>query len=184
MFWKASNGVLLLLTLVACGDEDAIAREQRAALEARATAIAAGLQAFNTAGSAPVKGLVVQLAFGAEADLDLYVTDPLLETQYFANKKGRSGGRISEDLRCNSPPQGAAAIRIEEVRFEAPLSGRYRVGVDYPKRCDTDGDTGFEARAAYAIAVWHAGKQKQVQGTVAYQFFELAALDFDIDASQ
>jgi hypothetical protein len=170
--------------LVACSDEDAGERERRAALAARATVLAAGLQAFNAGKPEQEQGLVVQLAFGPEADLDLYVTDPLLETEYFANREGRSGGVISEDRRCDSPAQGAQELRIEEVRFETPLSGRYRVGVDYPNRCDAGGVTGFEERAAYAISVLYAGKQQNIQGTVGYRFFELAALDFDIDTTQ
>ena len=36
-------------------------------------------------------GVTVQLAFGEEADLDLYVTDPLLETVYFARHESRTG---------------------------------------------------------------------------------------------
>jgi hypothetical protein len=184
VIWKTFNFVLLLLALVACSDEEALERERRTALTARATVIAAQLQAFNADQPVPGQALVIQLAFGPEADLDLYVTDPLLETQYFANKKGRSGGAISKDHRCDSPLQDAQEIRIEEVRFEIPLSGRYRVGVDFPNRCDADGPTGFEERAAYAIAVSYAGKRQQTQGTVGYQFFELAALDFDIDADQ
>ena len=35
----------------------------------------------------------------AHPDLDLYVTDPLLETLYFANKESKSGGRISRGTR-------------------------------------------------------------------------------------
>ena len=181
--WKSVSTLLLSLALVACGDEHAPEQERSSTLDARGALIAASLQAANDSESEQYPGLVVQLAFGPEADLDLYVTDPLLETVYFANKKGRSGGQIKEDLRCDSPPQGAEEIHIEEVRFETPLSGRYRVGVDYPDRCDASGATGFEERAAYAISVLHAGKRQNVEGTVGYHFFEIAALDFDIGAT-
>ncbi len=177
MDWKPLSTLLLLLALVACGDSE---QERSSALEERAAVLAASLQAVNDGKSEQYPGLLVQLAFGPEADLDLYVTDPLLETEYFANKRGRSGGEISEDRRCDSASQDSQEIQIEEVRFEVPLSGRYRVGVDYPTRCDADGATGFEERAAYAISVLHAGKRQNVQGSVGYQFFELAALDFDI----
>ncbi len=74
---------------------------------------------------------MVRLAFGAEADLDLHVTDPLQETLYFAERSVRSGGRLEADLRCAAP-----APRIEVVRFAEPRPGRYRVGVDFMRRCD------------------------------------------------
>ena len=70
------------------------------------------------------------LAFGADADLDLYVTDPLLETVYFANQSSRSGGQFLEDVRCDEEQ-----IKVEEIRFDAPMPGRYRIGIDYPNAC-------------------------------------------------
>ena len=48
--------------------------------------------------------LLLRLAFGAEADLDLYVTDPQLETLYYANTPVRSGGELLEDQRCDATP--------------------------------------------------------------------------------
>ena len=183
MNWNAASTLLISLTLVACGDEHTQEQERSSALEARGAVIAARLRAVNDGKLEHYQGLVVQLAFGPEADLDLYVTDPLLETVYFANKKGRSGGKINEDRRCDTPLESAQEIHIEEVRFETPLSGRYRVGVDYSGRCNASGATGFEERAAYAISVLNAGKRQNVQGTVGYHFFEIAALDFDIGAT-
>ncbi len=70
--------------------------------------------------------LHVRLAFGAGADLDLYVTDPMEETIYFANERAAAGGRLLADARCDSP-----SPRIEEVAFAEPRAGRYRIGVDY-----------------------------------------------------
>src|SRR5262245_1845234 len=63
---------------------------------------------------APAGGLRVERHFGAEADLDLYVTDPLQETVYFANSPTRRGGRLEQDLRCD-----AATPRSEVVVFES-----------------------------------------------------------------
>ena len=80
--------------------------------------------------AAPAGALRVELAFGQDADLDLYVTDPLQETVYFANTPSQQGGVLLDDRRCDSPPP-----RIETVVFEHPPPGRYRVGVDYPRRC-------------------------------------------------
>ncbi|HXK26557.1 MAG TPA: hypothetical protein VMS55_28095, partial [Myxococcota bacterium] len=73
--------------------------------------------------SAPTQAgaLVVELSFGAEADLDLYVTGPDQETAYFANTPVRSGGALERDRRC-----GDAAPRVERVLWPAPPPGRYR----------------------------------------------------------
>ncbi len=183
MAWRLLSSVVLLLTLVSCSDEEAAVRERDAALQARGAELAAELQSFNVDRVETETELVVQLAFGPEADLDLYVTDPLLETVYFANKEGKSGGNISTDSRCDTALQGGGDVKVEEVRFTAPLSGRYRVGVDYPNRCDNGDVSGFEERAAYSLAVLHAGNRQYVQGAVGYRFFELVALDFDIGAT-
>ncbi len=94
-------------------------------------AAAAALEA--TLASAPRAAqteLVVRLAFSGAADLDLYVSDPLDETVYYANTPVRSGGALDADRRCKD-----AAPRIETIRFPKPLSGRYRVGVDFQHRC-------------------------------------------------
>ena len=83
-------------------------------------------------GAAPGSGTVrVRLAFGDAADLDVYVTGPKHETVYFANTPARSGGELDRDLRCKAP-----APRIETVLFQPAEPGLYRVGVDFPERCD------------------------------------------------
>jgi hypothetical protein len=98
------------------------------ALSARAAALEAKLAA---APPAPAGELVVRLAFEPGADLDLYVSDPLEETVYYANTPARSGGALEADRRCREPGDG-----VETVRFAAPRAGRYRVGVDFQHRCD------------------------------------------------
>ncbi len=75
--------------------------------------------------------VVVQLAFGGGADLDLYVTGPLEETVYFANTPTKIGGRLLQDQRCDHP-----APRVETVVFEEAPPGRYRIGIDFPETCD------------------------------------------------
>jgi hypothetical protein len=119
-------------------------------------------------------GLRVLLAFGPAADLDLYVTDPLEETVYFANSPSASGGRLEADLRCDSPGQGD---RIEVVRFADPRAGRYRVGVDHPKGC------GSRRPAGFALAVVRAGAVEIRGGSLRPQEFRLAALDFEVDGA-
>jgi len=100
----------------------------------RADALRAALAAAPSAASSPTD-LVVRLAFGAGADLDLYVTGPREETVYFANTPSRIGGHLEADLRCDAP-----APRIETVVFPDAPAGRYRVGVDFPARCDARRD--------------------------------------------
>lgn len=129
---------------------------------------------FLAGAGAPVdsEALVVRLAFGPEADLDLYVTDPRLETIYFANHKAKSGGQISADGRC-----GSTVLQSEHVRFDAPVPGRYRVGIDYPESCkETNGPV------AHALSVLYKGKRLEMQGSVSLQQFEVIVLEFDIDA--
>jgi hypothetical protein len=120
------------------------------------------------------RGLRVLLAFGPAADLDLYVTDPLEETVYFANSPSASGGRLEADLRCDSPGSGD---RIEVVRFADPRAGRYRVGVDHPKGC------GGEQPAGFALAVVRDGVAEIQGGSLRPLEFRLAALDFELDGA-
>jgi hypothetical protein len=120
---------LLAFSCALLGASAAHARERRPAaqwtpaLEAEATQLEAALA---KAPPTPAGALRILLAFGASADLDLYVTDALDETIYFANERAVAGGRLVADARCGSP-----APRIEEIVFSAPQPGRYRVGVDY-----------------------------------------------------
>jgi hypothetical protein len=102
------------------------------------------------------QALQVALTFGDAADLDLYVTDPLQETVYFANSPSRSGGMLENDRRC-----GAPAPRVEVVRFEWPLAGRYRVGVDYPERCRIAKDP-----IPFLIVVDAHGQRHERRGTI------------------
>ena len=124
-------------------------RESESAREARlgheGDALAAALVA-----SAPLApgALRIRLAFGAGADLDLYVTDPLQETVYFANSPSRAGGRLDHDLRCGDP-----APRVETISFPDPPSGVYRVGVDFPESCGRSRDP-----VAFAVVVERDGR--------------------------
>ncbi len=62
----------------------------------------------------------MRLAFGEEADLDLYVTDPAQDNRLL-RERGLRGQRRR--------PGGRSALR------RAGTPGRYRVGVDFPSRC-------------------------------------------------
>ncbi|HEX5065428.1 MAG TPA: hypothetical protein VFY49_04890 [Myxococcota bacterium] len=121
--------------------------------------------------AAPAPGaLVVELVFGADADLDLYVSDPAHETAYFANTPVRSGGEHVRDLRCDDP-----APRVEVVRWPAPPPGRYRIGVDFPERCRD----GIE-RAPYRIRVQAPDGSQEIEGEARFGRFDALVLDFEI----
>jgi hypothetical protein len=127
----------------------------------------------SLAQAAPERGVAVLLAFGPGVDLDLYVTDPLEETVYFANTPSASGGRLEADLHCGTEAPGD---RVEVVRFREPPAGRYRVGVDHPKSCGAGGSTG------YALAVVRNGDAELHTGVIRPLEFRLAVLDFRIPA--
>jgi uncharacterized protein YfaP (DUF2135 family) len=76
----------------------------------------------------PGGGATVTLLWDGPVDLDLYVTDPSLETFYFANR----GAAFERDARCADETAGP---RSEVARWSTPPPGRYRVGVDFPEAC-------------------------------------------------
>jgi hypothetical protein len=148
----------------------------RAALCALALACAAAPPPPAPAAPAPpaapqASELRVALVFGAEADLDLYVTDPFEETVYFANTPSyASGGALDADQRCGSP-----APRVEQVRFAHPAPGRYRVGVDHPERCTRTG-----VRSAFRLVVEWNGERVERQGEIELGEFQPAVLDLEL----
>jgi hypothetical protein len=145
------------------------------ATRAEAERLVEALRATAPAGDA----LVVRLAFGADADLDLYVTDPSLETVYYANTPAVSGGALLADRRCDGPPgDGAAAeagVRIETVRFERPPPGRYRIGIDFPHRCDGGPD-----EVPFAVSVDHPALHEGKRGMARWLDFTVIFHEFSI----
>jgi hypothetical protein len=111
----------------------------------------------------------IQLAYGAGADLDLFVTDPAQETVYFANSPSRSGGRLERDLRCADP-----APRVETIVFPQAGRGRYRVGVDYPKPCS---DPATEV--PFVVRVDGRVLSETLRGTIAPGVFLPITLEVD-----
>lgn len=109
------------------------------------------------------------LVFDEAADLDLYVTDPLKETVYFANARSASGGSLAMDLRCDAP-----APRVESVRFRTAPAGRYRVGVDFPERCRSGAGL-----AAFRIVVEAGGRRRETSGEIAFGEYRPLVLEFD-----
>ena len=150
-----------------------ISDAELAAVKAQAVEMAAELALEPAEQQA---GVVVRLAFGPEADLDLYVTDPLLDTVYFARHESRTGGVIGADVRCDT-----SGPRVEEVRFDKIWPGRYRVGIDFPRRCD---GARAPAPAAYAVEVNANGKTHRANGIVNLEFFEVIVLDFEVEQGE
>jgi hypothetical protein len=148
-------------TLLACTSprpEPKPAPQWDAGARGAADALEAALAALP---SAPAGELVVRLAFEAGADLDLYVSDPLDETVYYANTPVRSGGALDGDRRCED-----AAPRVETVRFASPLAGRYRVGVDFQQRCRDGQDV-----VPWAISIEARGERRLLRGLAEWNVF-------------
>jgi hypothetical protein len=160
---------LLAVVLVAACAAGQGERGLEARLAREADALAAALA---RAAPPPDGALRIQLAFGAEADLDLYVTDPQQETVYFANTPSRSGGALEADLRCDAP-----SPRIERVVFPAPEPGRYRVGVDFPARCDGRRRGG---PVALLVVLEHGALRHEQRGVIHPLRFEPVVLEVEI----
>lgn len=112
----------------------------------------------------------MQLAFDAGADLDLYVTDPLLETVYFANTPSRSGGALDRDRTCKD-----AAPRVETIVFERPLPGRYRIGVENAEPC------GAASSAPFAVRALRGEQRFEASGALPARRFEPIVLELEIE---
>ena len=113
--------------------------------------------------------LRVRLEFGAEADLDLYVTGPSLETIYFANPLVQAG-ELDADRRCGDP-----APRVETVTFEQALAGPYRVGIDFPERCRPG-----SGPVGYRLVFEGPGVREERSGQLELGRFEARSLEIEI----
>jgi hypothetical protein len=87
-----------------------------------------------------------------------------------------SGGALLDDHRCADP---GAAPRIEVARFEAPLPGRYRVGVDHPESCDPDQDL-----APYALSIESSSGRRTLRGLSERLRFDSIVIEFDWPAGE
>lgn len=143
--WLAVLAAALLLGCTSFASRD---QQRRESLALEANELSAALAAPGAFPLVPGSARV-RLAFGAGADLDLYVTGPDHETVYFANTPSRAGGALERDLRCD-----AASPRIEVVKFDRAPPGAYRVGVDFPERCG-------RADAVAFVVVFEAGSARE-----------------------
>jgi hypothetical protein len=122
----------------------------------------------------PPGGLQVRLVFGDSADLDLFVTDPSLETTYFGNNPSRAGGTLAQDIRCDDD-----APRVETVTFRAAHAGRYRVAVDHARACGRQrGPVPYRIEAVAGEREWRA------EAEIAPGKFQNRALEFELPGSQ
>ncbi len=122
-------------------------------------------------------GLQIRLAFDEAADLDLFVTDPNHESVYFANSPTQSGGTLLQDRRCDD-----SSPRVETVRYVNPLPGRYRVGVDFHRRCSETPLSGREAKQGLFVVRVEGGTLDRVrEGVVAPGRFEVIVLEFVLE---
>jgi hypothetical protein len=170
---SALRCALLVLAAAVSGCDDSPPRGPIVAAQPEWTAertSAADALAERLAALPAAEGVVVRLAFGPGADLDLYVTGPFEETVYYANTPSRIGGELVQDRRCTHP-----GPRIEEVRFPS-RPGRYRVGVDYPRGC---GET--HAPQAFALTVDAPSEHREHRAIAVHQVFEPVVLEFEVE---
>jgi len=119
-------------------------------------------------------GVTVTLRWSAPVDLDLYVTDPALESVYFANPRSASGGVLERDARC---ADGEVGPRTERARWTDPPPGRYRVGVDFLETC-----SGRTVEAPYSLTVEIDGRRQETRGRARRAEREPLVLEFTVAA--
>jgi hypothetical protein len=115
--------------------------------------------------------VTVTLVWTAPVDLDLYVTDPALETAYFAYRRTRSGGVLARDARCAD----GRGPRLERVQWTDPPPGRYRVGVDFPEVCGRGPE-----EVPYRLVVEVDGERRETAGRARLLVRDPRAVEFDV----
>jgi len=122
----------------------------------------------------PRPGVTVTLRWTAAVDLDLYVTDPALETVYFANPRTASGGILERDARCARREPGE---QVERARWTSPPAGRYRVGVDFLETCG-----GASEEVPYTLLVEVDGVRQELTGRARLAERQPLVLEFRVAA--
>ncbi len=122
------------------------------------------------------KEVRVTLAWSADVDLDLYVTDPAQETVYFANTPSGSGGKLEHDTTCGAVASSKpGSTRTESVHWDRPPTGQYRIGVDFIDGCRSSAD-----EVSFRIAVDLGDRRREKVGKIAKSRFEPVILEFDV----
>lgn len=188
MLARLAACALVVLVLAACGPSRPIPPVRRPTsdsvrstdFDADQRARLARLHATLAEPVAPElsRGLLVRLAFDGAADLDLFVTDPMQESVYFGNSPTRSGGELIADRRCDDRPP-----RVEVVHFPEPVAGRYRVGVDFHRRCqETSPLGGAGNEGLYLVRVDEAARVLEREGMLTPGRFEVIVIEFDVES--
>jgi hypothetical protein len=167
-------GRAILILALGAGTTAACAQQDRDRLEKERLMLAANeLELLLVKHSVPRAAgtILIRLAFPAQVDLDLFVTDPSQESIYFANSPAKSGGALEADKRCNEQ-----SPRIETVKFENALPGVYRVGVDFPQHCDDS-----EGEISYVVHVESDAGRLTRRNSLAPRRFDAVALEFVVD---
>ncbi len=159
----------LLCVSLGCGPGDA-GPTWTAEAESEARALEARLEQEPPRASGEVR---IQLAFGAAADLDLYVTGPLEETVYYANSPSRIGGELLEDRRCTHE-----GPRVETTRFLPARPGAYRVGVDYAHAC------GERRPVPFALRIDRPEGALSSRGLASHHVFDPVVLEFTVEPEE
>src|SRR5437660_179716 len=116
----------------------------------------------------------VTLLWSSPVDLDLYVTDPSLETVYFANSQSQTGGRLEQDVTCKAIRGGGGTL-IERAEWAKPSTGRYRVGVDFMEDCGSEID-----ETEFRVVTEVSGKREERVAKILKGRFQPVVLEFDV----
>ena len=118
--------------------------------------------------------LRVALTWSAPVDLDLYLTDPTWETVYFANTPSRTGARLLQDICCRDVHSGQSSF-IEVAAVAEPVSGPYRVGVDFIDACTAPHDP-----VSFRVVADYGGVRREATGTIRLEEFEPIVVEFEL----
>jgi hypothetical protein len=116
----------------------------------------------------------VTLLWASPVDLDLYVTDPSLETVYFANSQSQTGGRLERDVTCNGIG-GGGGTRTERAEWAKASKGRYRVGVDFMEDCGSEID-----ETEFRVVTEVSGKRQERVARILKGRFQPVVVEFDV----
>ncbi len=118
-------------------------------------------------------GLNVFLTWSAPVDLDLYLTDPTLETVYFGNNPSSTGGQLLRDAQCRDVRKPGPFV--EQAHMSAPQAGRYRVGVDFIDCCAAP-----RQPVSFRVVAEFGGARREITGTAVPEQFQPLALEFEL----
>jgi hypothetical protein len=126
--------------------------------------------------TAAAPGVRVLILWSAPVDLDLYVTDPSLETIYFGNPVSGTGGRLERDVTCGTLEGGATGQSlVEAVEWDSPRPGRYRVGIDFIDACGSHIE-----EAEFRVVTEVRGNRRTQTGRVRRARFQPLVIEFDV----